>query len=118
MSCNSGCSCGKVSACALGFAIGITWALGTIVLGLLAWRFHHGVEMVTALGSVYIGYAGTPVGIGLGALWGFVDGFVGGLIIGLVYNFWIKHCCCKWCKKTGHCEKHCDHEHKSEVKPS
>ena len=92
MSDKPGCSCGRICACSLGTALGVVWALGVAIVGLLAWRVGYGHAVVTTLGSVYIGFGPTLAGVGLGVLWGFVDGFITGFLIGVIYNFVLKGC--------------------------
>lgn len=84
----------KLSVWGFAFAAGITWALGTLILGLLSWYFHWGVEMVRVAGTVYKGFAPTLEGSLWGVVWGFADGFIGGLILAAIYN-WITSCCKK-----------------------
>ena len=70
----------------LGLAIGIAWALGAFLLGLMAGVFDWGVPVVAVLSSVYVGYSPSFVGSVTGAVWGFVDGFIGGVVIAWLYN--------------------------------
>jgi hypothetical protein len=99
MTCSNKTSCKpRLSVCALGLAFGVSWALGVLVLGLLAWKFHnYGSAFINALSSVYIGYNPSPKGIAIGTGWALLDGFVWGAIIALVYNL-CKKCCCSGCK--------------------
>ena len=84
----------KLSALHLGVALGLTWAIGVVVLGLSSWLFSWGGEMAQILASIYHGYAPTVMGLLWGALWAFVDGFIGGLLIAWIYN------CCQKCRKS------------------
>jgi hypothetical protein len=70
----------------LGLAIGIAWAFGVFLLGLMAGVFDWGVPVVAVLSSVYVGYSPSFVGSVTGAVWGFVDGFIGGVVIAWLYN--------------------------------
>lgn len=72
---------------ALALAGGITWAFCLLCLGLVAWLFDWGNAMVAVLGSLYIGYASTPVGAIIGTVWAFADGFIGLAIFTLIYNW-------------------------------
>jgi hypothetical protein len=83
----------RVHVVGLGVALGVTWALGVFVMGLAAHWGHYGVEMVTFLGHVYVGYVPGVVGAVVGAVWAFVDMFITGVIIGVVYNK-VTHCVC------------------------
>lgn len=96
---NSGCCTSRLNVRAFALACGVTWGLGTLILGLIAFFSGYGMMAVTNLGSVYVGFAPTLVGSVVGALWGFIDGMIGGLILGFVYNRFVKkHCCC--CNKN------------------
>jgi hypothetical protein len=77
----------KLDAIKFGLTCGIVWAGGVLCLGLLSSLFNWGTPMVKALGSLYLGYKASPLGISVGTLWAFVDGGVGGLVIALVYNW-------------------------------
>ncbi len=85
----------KLSVCRLGFALGLTWAISMLIVGLTAWLFSYGTAMVTLMGSIYIGFKPTLLGSFIGAGLGFVDGFIGGVLIAWFYN--LCGCCC--CKK-------------------
>lgn len=69
-----------------GLAIGVTWAIAVFVLALAAWLFGWGIEVASALSSLYIGYGPSLVGAIAGAVWGFADGFVLGVMIAWFYN--------------------------------
>jgi hypothetical protein len=85
---------------AFGLAIGVTWALGVFLLGILGWLFNFGTELQSAISSVYRGYAPTFPGSVLGALWALVDGFIVGLIIAWLYNKFSHGCCKKMCSSA------------------
>jgi hypothetical protein len=87
----------KLSACALGFALGLTWALGMLILGVLAWSFHVGEKWVELISTVYVGFAATPVGVLIGTLWAFVEGYISGFVLAVIYNFSARHCPCPNC---------------------
>ncbi len=91
------CQVSKLSACALGFALGITWALAVLVLGVLAWKLKFGEHWVELFSSIYVGFAATPIGVVIGILWAFVEGYISGFVIAVVYNFCLRHCKCKSC---------------------
>lgn len=76
----------KLSICAFGFAFGITWAIGLLIMGWLAALWGWGVALVSVIGSVYLGYTATFWGAVVGAIWGFVDLFIGGAILAAIYN--------------------------------
>lgn len=98
MSCNhpSLCSCCHgLNAWALGSAFGVVWALNTMILGIIAWQFHHGNTIVAELSSIYWGYEGTFIGVLFGTFWGAIDGFITGALVAWLYNLYVKHCSCK-----------------------
>jgi len=94
----SKCCSKRLCVCSLGLGLGVSWAVGVFILGLLAWKFHpYGGAFVHALSSVYVGYAPTFKGALIGALWALVDGFIGGVILAWIYNKCSKACCCAKC---------------------
>ena len=76
----------KLSVWAFGFAFGIVWAIALLIMGWLAWLSGWGVQMISVIGSVYLGYTPTFWGAIVGAIWGFVDFFIGGVIFAAIYN--------------------------------
>lgn len=82
---------GKMRLCVLpmGLAIGVTWAIGFLLLGLMAWTSHWGEPVVKLFSTVYVGYAPTLVGSLWGTLWAFADGFIGGVLIAVIYNLFL-----------------------------
>jgi hypothetical protein len=75
----------KCSPNALGVAIGVLWAVYVFFCGITA-MFGWGAALVSALSSLYIGYAPSIPGAIIGAIWGFVDGYIGGVVIAWIYN--------------------------------
>jgi len=71
---------------ALAISIAVLWGSAMIFMGWIA-SFGYGVEIVSLMGSVYVGYQPGFIGGLVGGLWGAVDGGVGGLIFGLLYNW-------------------------------
>lgn len=69
----------------LGFAFGIVWAVGVLLLGIAAMN-GYAEDMVVLLSSMYMWYAASATGILIGALWAFVDGFIGWALIAWIYN--------------------------------
>lgn len=90
-------TCGRLSVCALGGALGIFSALWIVVLGVSAFLFKYGVAWVSLMSSVYVGFDATPGGIAIGAVWAFIDGFICGAIIAWLYNWIVRRCPCKNC---------------------
>ncbi len=88
----------RLGVCSFGFALGITWAIGILLMGWVSWWSHGwAADMVKVVSSVYIGYkAGFWGGI-IGAIWAFVDWFIGGVIIAWFYNM-CTGCCRSKCK--------------------
>ncbi len=78
-----------------GFALGLIWGLGTLLLGWAGWLWGYGIAVIVIWSHVYLGYSPTFVGGIIGGIWGFVDFFVFGLLVAWIYN-----CCCGKCKKT------------------
>lgn len=78
--------CARLGISAFGFAMGIVWALGLLILGWISWWSGWGRPMVSMIGSVYLGYAPTFWGTIIGVIWGFVDGYISGVILAAIYN--------------------------------
>ena len=75
---------------ALGLSIGLVWGLA-IMIGtwwLLLWGSPG--EIVSKLGSFYIGYSYSWGGAIIGFLWGFVEGFIAGVLIAWFYGVFSK----------------------------
>jgi len=88
---NNGC---RLSPLALGLSLGIIWALSVVLMAILSWTLGYGAGFVTAVGSVYVGYTETFIGILIGAGFAFLDGLIGGLLIGFFYNIFARCTCC------------------------
>lgn len=86
--------CARLHVVGFGLALGLTWSLGMLCLGLMSYYFAWGTNIVVGLSDLYIGFTPTLLGSIVGALWGFVDMFIAGMIIALIYNF-VAKCCCK-----------------------
>lgn len=86
---------GKLSPVGLGFALGLIWGLGWMLLCWAGARWGFGLVVIQIQSTIYHNVAPTFVG-GLWALFeGFVDFFVFGVLVAFVYN----HCCCWFCPK-------------------
>ena len=92
------CVQSRLSLCALGMALGITWGCAMLLVGLLSTYLGWATPWVELFGSVYVGFASTLIGSFIGGLWGFIDGFIGGVIVAFIYNLCSKCCGCKCCK--------------------
>ena len=63
--------------------------IGGASMFLLAWWLiiiGNAEGPTTLLERMYIGYSFTPLGSGIGAIWGFVDFGIGGAIFAWLYN--------------------------------
>ncbi len=69
-----------------GLALGIATSVAILFLGIVAWLFGWGTDIVNVFGSFYIGYAPSFLGSIIGMIWGFFDGFIGGVIVAWLYN--------------------------------
>ena len=69
-----------------GLALGTAWAIGVVLLTVVAGLFGWGVALAAVLQSLYLGYGPSFVGDIAGAVWGFVDGFLFGILIAWLYN--------------------------------
>ena len=70
-----------------GLALGFTFALMMVLLGLVAWLTGFGTELVTTVGGFYHGYTPTLVGSLIGGVWAMAEGFVIGFVVSWIYNF-------------------------------
>jgi hypothetical protein len=71
---------------ALGYALGITWGLGLLLVGWISSLTSYGNNFVSGLGSLYLGYSSSFFGAIIGAVWGFIDLFIAGYIVAWLYN--------------------------------
>lgn len=69
-------------------AIGMTWAAGIILLGIVGW-FGYGEELVAALSSIYVGYDVSFMWIIIGGAWALFDWMIAGALIAYFYNLWV-----------------------------
>lgn len=76
----------KLNVKALGLTLGIVWGAGMLLLGLMSMFSNWGLDFLTLLGSVYIGFKPTLGGTLIGTIWGFCDGAIFGVLIAWVYN--------------------------------
>lgn len=77
----------KLDAIRFGLAAGIIWAGAVLTLGILDALSGWGAGMVKGIGSLYLGYTPTKVGVLVGTVWAFFDAGIGGLIFALIYNW-------------------------------
>src|SRR5947207_1562786 len=90
---------GKLCPVSLGFAIGLTWAIGAFLMGIAAWKMSMGMPVVGLLATIYHGYAPTLIGSVYGALWALLHGFITGALIAIIYDI----CICCGCRKKDTC---------------
>ena len=87
----------RLSAVALGVALGLMCGVGMLVIGVMAVQGVFGADMVTQWASRYPGVELSIKGSLIAGGWGFVKGFFSGLILAWIYNLCL--CCCS----KGHC---------------
>ena len=94
----------KLSMFGLGIAIGLTWMIAIIFVGIIAMiilkngyagDLHENVINSVVIfrglfGLAYPGWAIDYLGTFLAGLWGFVHGFVAGFLIAIFYNIFSK----------------------------
>ena len=94
----------KLSLFGLGMAIGLTWMIAIISMGLIAiFLLKDGYASVlheniinsvvifrSVFGLAYPGWAMDLIGTVLAGLWGFVHGFIAGYLIAFFYNIFGK----------------------------
>ena len=76
----------------LGLALGVTWGLAVIIIGLAATFLSFGVPFVATVGHVYVGYEVGVIGTLIGALIAFVHAFIIGVVVAAFYNVF-SGCC-------------------------
>ena len=77
----------KLDVKAFGLSLGILWAFALVLMGIMAMVVpSYAGDMVHALGTKYLGYEATPIGIVVGAVWGFFDMGIFGALIAWLYN--------------------------------
>jgi hypothetical protein len=87
----------RLSAVALGVALGVMCGVGMLVVGLLTTYGMIGPDMMTRWATQLPGVDASLKGSFIVGGWGFVKGFFSGLILGWLYNLCL--CCCT----RGHC---------------
>ena len=94
----------RLSAVALGVAVGLMCGGWMLIVGLLATHGVFGAEMVAHWATFFPGVDASVKGSLIAGGWGFIKGFFFGLILGWIYNLCLcccsrKHCTC--CKTAG-----------------
>jgi len=78
-----------VNAKAVGLSVAVVWGLSVFLMGLISGT-GYGIGFVTALGTLYIGYAEGIMGSILGLIYGLIDGFIFGFVVAYLYNVFEK----------------------------
>ncbi len=80
----------KINTKALALSIGIVWGLAVFLL--TQWFLVMGYDgnLLSKLGSVYLGYSVSWIGAFVGLIYGFIDGLIGGALLGFLYNKFAK----------------------------
>ncbi len=77
----------KLKPLALGVALGSVWGGSLFITTWISYYTGYGRLFLEVLaGSIYPGYAITPLGSFLGLFYGFMDGLISATIIGWIYN--------------------------------
>ncbi len=106
----------RLSACALGIALGVICGVVMLVVGLLATHGVFGADIMARWSAQLPGVDLSIKGSLVAGAWGFVKGFFFGLILGWIYNLCLcccsrGHCGCGCCKKgCGTCTCNCNTE--------
>ncbi|HSW69803.1 MAG TPA: hypothetical protein VLI69_06620 [Gammaproteobacteria bacterium] len=87
----------RLSAVALGVALGLMCGVGMLVVGLAATHGVFGADMMARWATMYPGVDVSMKGSLIAGAWGFIKGFFSGLILAWLYNLCL--CCCT----KGHC---------------
>ena len=78
-----------VNAKAVGLSVAIVWGLTVFLMGLISGT-GYGIGFVSALGTLYIGYAEGIMGSIFGLIYGLIDGFIFGFITAYLYTIFEK----------------------------
>ncbi|MDE1828271.1 MAG: hypothetical protein KGH65_03875 [Candidatus Micrarchaeota archaeon] len=66
---------------------GIVWGAGMLGLGILGMAAPgYAANFIAAMGSIYPGFAATPIGSVIGGILGLIDGAAAGAIFAYIYN--------------------------------
>ena len=76
----------KLDVKAFGLTLGIIWSAAVLVMGIIAMMGSYAMPFVNGMSKFYIGYSATPLGVIIGAVWGFFDMGICGLLIAWLYN--------------------------------
>lgn len=76
----------RLSLFRFGAAFGVTFGLGLVATGCLAWLTGIGEPLVDTMGSLFRGYGARPFAAVIGGVWGCAAGFPFGAFLAWVYN--------------------------------
>ena len=77
----------RIKPLALGLSLGIVWGCALFATTLLCYFTGYGKLLLDVLaGSIYPGYAISPLGSVLGFMYGFIDLTIMGTMVGWIYN--------------------------------
>jgi hypothetical protein len=76
----------EIKSVRVGTALGILMSLSIGIFTILTIVTEWGAPLVRIMGSVYLGYSATFLGIIVGMLWGFAKGFLAGYLFILIYQ--------------------------------
>jgi hypothetical protein len=76
----------RIHAVKFGVAFGVLYSLTFFLYGMAAAFFGIGGEIAKMIGDLYVGFAPTPMGAVIGAVWGFAVGLVFFGLGAAIYN--------------------------------
>jgi len=87
----------RLSAVALGVALGVLCGVWMLTVGLLAFKNQtpFATELMTRWATIFPGVEVSIMGSCVAGAWGFLKGFFIGLVFGWIYNLCL--CCCSGC---------------------
>ena len=97
----------RLSAVALGVALGFLCGAWMLTVGLLAFKNQtpFAVEMMNRWATIFPSVDISMMGSCVAGAWGFLKGFFIGLVFGWIYNLCI--CCCSGCCSSCKCSSCC-----------
>lgn len=104
----------QIKACSMAMAMGLVFAIGTLVMGWYSALTGRADVMIQMMGTVYVGFGPTFLGAIVGAIWAFIEGAIFGYLLSFFYNRCLVRSCCKKgaccskddsCCSTSKCEK-------------
>jgi hypothetical protein len=80
----------KINIKALALSIGIVWGLAVFLLTVWFLVIGSQGQLLSKLGTVYLGYSVSWIGAFIGFVYGFIDGLIFGALVGFLYNKFAK----------------------------